>query len=316
MNLSYSNRIKGCRFFLMFSALILITACHRHIPKQVVAKPVKPLSLKSIIGIHFTEVRRRLSSGLSFSDNGYEAMPSYQITFLKNDSASVYSPGRKAFLNFLVFIERDSIFDVAHSFFKLKHMSKDSLILQVLKVEGDTLRSKQSLMYMTFYADDYIKNVLHTTAQTLQKPDRRDTAFIKQKTVLADKIPDSAFAAPQPAVLKSINPKLTVSKVEVKADMSNNFDAAENYMNPEYNITITKAYEDFSYPIYAIVDAKGQIIFYHAINYIEPEYRETTIKTIKGIIDGYLKAYMTVTPGTTLGIKHASWVLLNLVGQK
>jgi hypothetical protein len=316
MNFSYSNKIKGYSFLLMFSIIILMVACHRRIPKQVIEKPAKPLSLKSIIGIHFTEVHRRLGSGLSFSDNGYEGVPSYKITFLNNDSASVYSPGRKAFLNFLVFIERDSIFDVAHSFFKLKHMSKDSLILQVLKVESDTLRTKQSLMYITFYADDYIKNVLHTNAQTLQKPDRRDTLFIKQKTALADKIPDSAFAAPQPAVLKSINPRLTVSKVEVKPDMSNNFDASENYMNPEYNITITKAYEDFSYPIYAIVDAKGQIIFYHSINYIEPEYRETTIKIIKGIIDGYLKAYMAVTPGTSLGIKHASWVLLNLVGKK
>ena len=138
----------------------------------------------------------------------------------------------------------------------------------------------------------------------------------KQRTALADKIPDSAFAAPQPAVLKSISPNLTVSKEEVKADVSNNFDASENYMNPQYDITITKAYEDFSYPIYAIVDTKGQIIFYHSINYIEPEYRETTIKTIRGIIDGYLKAYMTVTPGASLGIKHASWVLLNLVGKK
>jgi len=300
----------------MFLAIILMISCHRHIPKPVVIKRAKPLSFKSIIGIHFTEVRRKLGSGMSFSDNGYQAVPSYQITFLKNDSASIYSPGRKAFLNFLVFIEQDSIFDVAHSFFKLKHMSKDSLVLQVLKVESDTLRSKQSLIYMTFYAEDYLKNVLHTTAQALQKPDRRDTLFIKQKTALADKIPDSAFAAPQPAVLKSISPNLTVRKTEVKADMSNNFDASENYMNPEYDITINKAYEDFSYPIYAIVDAKGHIIFYHSINYIEPEYRAATIKTIKGIIDGYLKAYMTVTPGSSLGIKHASWVMLNLVGKK
>jgi hypothetical protein len=316
MNFSYSNRLKKSGFLFLFLAIVLITACHRRIPKQVVAKPAKPLTFKSIIGIHFTEVRRRLGSGRSFSDNGYQAVPSYQITFLKNDSASIYSPNRKAFLNFLVFVEQDSIFDVAHSFFKLKFMSRDSMVLQVLKVVSDTLRSKQSLIYMTFYADDYIKNVLHTTAQALQKPDRRDTLFIKQRTALADKIPDSAFAAPQPAVLKSISPNLTVSKEKVKADVSNNFDASENYMNPQYDITITKAYEDFSYPIYAIVDTKGQIIFYHSINYIEPEYRETTIKTIKGIIDGYLKAYMTVTPGTSLGIKHASWVLLNLVGKK
>jgi uncharacterized membrane protein len=64
------------------------------------------------------------------------------------------------------------------------------------------------------------------------------------------------------------------------------------------------------------VDAKGQISFYRSIDYIMPEFRESTIKTIKGIIDGYLKAYMAATPGSTLGIKHTSWVMLNVVGRK
>ncbi len=74
-----------------------------------------------------------MANGLSFDNNGFQTEPGYKITFLTNDSASVYSPDKKAFINFYVFMEGDSIFNVARSYFKMKHMNKDSLILQVLR---------------------------------------------------------------------------------------------------------------------------------------------------------------------------------------
>jgi len=309
------NLVKKCQFlFVCFTLLTL--ACHRRQVQQSTTKSSIPLAFKSIANINYTEVRRRMTNGLSFDKNGFEAEPGYQITFLKNDSASVWSPDKKAFINFLVFLEPDSIFNVARSYFKMKHMSKDSIILQVLEVQGDTLHMKHSLVYMTFYSNNYIKNVLHTDAQTLGKPDRRDTLFIEHKTAVAAKNPDSAFAGRQPVELRSLNPLLTIERVSVKPDISNNYDASDYYMDPEFNITINKAYEDFGYSFWVCVDAKGQITFYRSIDYIMPEYRETTIKTIKGIINGYLKAYMTATPGSTLGIKHTSWVMLNVTGRK
>jgi hypothetical protein len=301
----------------VFALLILLTAaCHRSIPHTAISEPSAPLSFKSIANIDFTEVRRRMANGLSFDKNGFEGEPGYKITFLKNDSASVWSPDKKAFINFLVFLEPDSIFNVARSYFKMKHMSKDSLVLQVLEVQGDTLHMKHSLVYMTFYANSYLKNVLHTDAKTLGKPDKRDTLFIEHKTAVAEKNPDSAFAGRQPVTLRSLNTLLTIDRVNVKPDISNNYDASDYYMDPEFNITINKAYEDFAYSFWVCVDAKGQITFYRSIDYIMPEFRESTIKTIKAIIDGYLKAYMAVTPGSTLGIKHTSWVMLNVVGKK
>lgn len=301
----------------VFALLTLLTvACHHSVTHKAPTKPSAPLSFKSIAGIDFIEVRRRMANGLSFDKIGFEAEPGYKITFLKNDSASVWSPDKKAFINFLMFLEPDSIFNVARSYFKMKHMSKDSLVLQVLEVQGDTLHMKHSLVYMTFYSRSYLKNVLHTDAQTLCKPDKRDTLFIEHKTAIAEKNPDSAFAGRQPVTLKSLNPLLTIDRVNVKPDISNNYDASDYYMDPEFNITINKAYEDFAYSFWVCVDAKGQITFYRSIDYIMPEFRESTIKTIKGIIDGYLKAYMTATPGSTLNIKHTSWVMLNVVGKK
>lgn len=301
----------------VFALLTLLTvACHRSVTHKAPTKPSAPLSFKSIAGIDFIEVRRRMANGLSFDKNGFEAEPGYKITFLKNDSASVWSLDKKAFINFLVFLEPDSIFNVARSYFKMKHMSKDSLVLQVLEVQGDTLHMKHSLVYMTFYSKSYLKNVLHTDAQTLGKPDRRDTLFIERKTAIAEKNPDSAFAGRQPVTLRTLNPLLTIDRVNVKPDISNNYDASDYYMDPEFNITINKAYEDFAYSFWVCVDAKGQITFYRSIDYIMPEFRESTINTIKAIVAGYLKAYMVATPGSTLGIKHTSWVMLNVTGKK
>ena len=312
--MSYNLKRLGGYLFLLLT--LLSAACHRSKPHTVISEPSASLSFKSIANINFTEVRRRMANGLSFDKNGFEAEPGYKITFLKNDSASVWSPDKKAFINFLVFLEPDSIFNVARSYFKMKHMSKDSLVLQVLEVQGDTLHMKHSLVYMTFYSNNYLKNVLHTDAQTLGKPDKKDTLFIEHKTAVAEKNPDSAFAGRQPVTLKSLNSLLTIDRVNVKPDISNNYDASDYYMDPEFNITINKAYEDFAYSFWVCVDAKGQITFYRSIDYIMPEFRELTIKTIKAIIDGYLKAYMAATPGSTLGIKHTSWVMLNVVGKK
>lgn len=300
-----------------FALLILLSAaCHRRQIHKTIIKPTQPLSFKSIAGIDFIEVRRRMANGLSFDKNGFEAEPGYKITFLTNDSASVWSPDKKAFINFLVFLEPDSIFNVARSYFKMKHMSKDSLVLQVLEVQGDTLHMKHSLVYMTFYSKKYLKNVLHTDETTLGKPDKRDTLFIEHKTAVAEKNPDSAFAARQPVTLQSLSPLLKIDRVNVKPDISNNYDASDYYMDPEFHITINKAYEDFSYSFWVCADNKGNLTFYRSADYIMPEFREATIKTIKGIIDGYLKAYMKATPGSTLGIKHTSWVLLDVVGKK
>jgi len=311
MNFKNTNILR----FTIILLCLLNVACNR---VKVPPPPpkAKPISFKSIAGISYTEVRRRLASGLSFDNQGFETEPSYQITFLANDSASVYSPDKQAFINFLVFLEPDSIFNVARSYFKMKHMSKDSLLLQVLQVEGDTLHMKRSLVYMTFYSNNYLKNVLHTDAATLGKPDRRDTLYILKKSALANKTIDSAFAARQPATIVSKNPLAIVQKVGKSADVMNNYDPSDAYMNPEFNITINKAYEDFSYSFSAFVDDKGQLHFDRSLIDIMPEYKVSTINTIKAIIDGYLKFYLVVKPGSTLGIVHASRVILNVVGRK
>jgi hypothetical protein len=282
-----------------------------------VHKTVEPvqISFKQIANIAYTEVHRSLKNGLSFDDNGFQTEPGYKITFLTNDSASVYSPDKKAFINFYVFMEKDSIFNVARSYFKMQFMSKDSLKFQVLEVEGDTLHTRRSLVYMTFYSNNYIK-AHHLNVTELSKPTRADTLFIQRKSAIANKNPDSAFSARQPVKLESRSVLLTVSRNIEHGDALNPVDASEFYMDPEFNITIRKAYEDFSYSVAIVVDDKGKLYFDRSMDYVMPEYRTSNTKTLKAIIDGYLTAYLKVTPGNTLGIKHTSYIIVNLTGKK
>src|ERR1700748_2306407 len=177
---STCNKINIYQLLAIVFITAFSTSCNR---KGTHTTDKTPISFKPIANIAFTEVRRTLKSGLSFDDNGFQTEPGYKITFLTNDSASVYSPDKKAFINFYVFMEQDSIFNVARSYFKMQFMSKDSLKFQVLEVEGDTLHTRRSLVYMTFYSNNYIK-AHHLDIADLSKPTRADTLYIQQKSAI------------------------------------------------------------------------------------------------------------------------------------
>jgi hypothetical protein len=303
--------------YILFLPLIFtVFSCHRHIPKPPPPPKPHPISLKPILHIPYIEVRRRLKSGLSFDNNGFMAEPFYRIEFLSTDSARILNPMDGKYYNFFIFPETDSIFNVARSYFKMMKESRDSIQFQVMQVEGDTLHMQRSLVYMTFYSKNYLENVLHTTAEKLGRPDHRDTLFILKKSALANKILDSAFAARQPAKLVSKNPLAKVELKEVKPDVMDNFDASDAYMNPEYYITINKAYQDFSYSFTVLVDDKGGLHFDKSLEVMDPSLRDATLKTLKAIVDGYLTFYLKVTPGSTLGIVHTSRIIVNVMGHK
>lgn len=273
-------------------------------------------SFKKVTHIYYTEVRRTFDSGLAFNRYGYQLEPIWRLMFYSDSLANVYSPDKKRFLNFPVIIDRDSIFNVSGTYLKAINVTKDSLILQVLKVVTKKVYWAKSNVYMTLYADNYIKNVLHKDPRELKKLQKRDSLFIFKRIAEVNANPDSSFAAREPVVFKSKSPLVSIVKEKPVVDLMGKTDITEYYMYPEYTITINKAYNNFSYSIVAIVDTQGQLHFQKSLLYMYPDFRESTIHTIKAIMDGYLKAYLQVTPGTTLNIPHSSAITLNLVGKK
>ncbi|CAN5470213.1 hypothetical protein BH09BAC6_BH09BAC6_29400 [soil metagenome] len=289
----------------------LMVACNR----QSEYTKTKQL-LETVKGIRFTEVKRTFNNGVSFSAQGYRLVPSWRLSFPSADSVNIYNPKRKVFVNAPVVFDHDSIFNVAWAWLRLKKLSKDSLKFQVLMVKDRVVVDQKPNVFITFYADDYIRNVLHTDTSKLRLPSRRDTAYIKAKVSQANLHMDSAFAAIEPVVLKSKSPLLTVTKKDVVPDDLNGAAIEDQYLSPEFDITIRKAYDDFSYSFTVWVDEKGKLVFRKSLESMEPEFKAQTLRAMKGIVDGYLNLYLNVTPGKTLGMSHSSVIILNVRGTK
>jgi len=312
------------RNILVLFVFILVFAgrCNRGLRAIEAEKAQKALEanhtkslIKIIQGIKYTEVRRRFDNGLSFSPVGFQLVPEWKISFPSMDSVNIYSPKKGRFLNAPVVFDHDSIFNVAWAWLKLKYLKKDSLQFMVLHVKNNVIQDEKVHVFMTFYSNDYIKNVLHTDTTNLWRPSRKDTLYIKAKAELANRIPDSSFAGTEPAGLTAKSKLISVKKETIQ-DYDMESKSYDTYLLPTYDIVIHKAYQDFNYLFSAYVDDKGNLVFRKSNQFSYPEFKKSTTATMKAITDGYLKAYLTVTPGRTLGIPHYSIILLNVTGYK
>jgi hypothetical protein len=309
-------------FVLFIFILLFAGKCNRGLRKieeekarkEAVAARTKNL-IRTIRGISYTEVSRKFDNGLSFSPVGYQLVPEWRISFPSVDSVNIYSPKKGRFLNAPVVFDHDSIFNVAWAWLKLRYLNKDSLQFVVLHVHDNVIQDEKVHVFMTFYSNSYIKNVLHSDTTKLWAPGKKDTLFIKAKSELANKSPENAFAGTDPASLTAKSPLIDVKK-ELPPDAVDGGKPYDAYLLPAYNITIHKAYDDFNYFYSVYADEKGQLIFRKSNQFTFPEFKASTESTMKGITEGYLKLYLKVSPGKTLGIPHTSIIMLNVSGVK
>lgn len=297
--------IKAPRFLSFYIVLLIavISSCKYDKPTNR-----NRVSFKNITGINYIEVKRRFGDGLSVSKYGYGLRPSWKMSFISDDSAKVFSPDSNAMLGFHVTLDHDSLFHVARTWFRAKKVTKDSIVAQVMKVESKVIYLDKSQVFLTFYSDKYIRDVLHTVPEALMGKTKSDTLFMKKRATEVNANPDSAFIATNSPVFVSRTPLATVKKIEVKADIMNNYD---NYDLPKYDITIKNKYNNFNYPeLVVVIDYKGKIKYLYSMWELPPGGNET----IKMILDNYVKTYFTVTPGNTFGFQHNSYAFINLKG--
>ncbi len=282
---------------------------------QINEEPVP--SFSPVKGIRYTEVHRRFENGLSFNEYGFQLQPEWDIYFNADDSVRIFSAERQKYMTYRIFHSHKALFHFARDWFRVKHVSIDSLIFQVMKLESRVVKEELSKVYMTFYSNDYIKNVLHTNAAKLKEPGREDSLYIQYRAIQASTDRDSAFAARNPVVLKSKSKIARVEKLNSSADpYLGKVSRSEEYLYPEYKITIDKAYQDFQYSFSVVVDHKGKMWFKDFLVGVMPEFLETKTKVVKGIIDVYLQNLLEVNPGTTLEYPHSSVINLHVVGKK
>ncbi|HEY2581123.1 MAG TPA: hypothetical protein VGI43_04935 [Mucilaginibacter sp.] len=325
MNKSLYPYVQRSSLILLVFILLFAGKCNRgyraiveeNARKAAVAARTKNL-IATIKGIKYTEVSRKFDNGLSFSPIGYQLVPEWRISFPSIDSVNIYSPKKGKFLNAPVVFDHDSIFNVAWAWLRLKQLTKDSLKFMVLHVKDNVILDEKVHVFMTFYSNSYISSILHSDTTRLWRPSRKDSLFIKAKISLANRLPDSAFSGTEPVVLTSKS-KLVSVKKEAPAEAVDGGKSYDAYLSPTYNIVINKAYDNFSYSFTAWVDDKGNITFRKSIIFLgfaSAEYRKSYQATLKAITDGYLKLYLDIKPGKTLGIPHSSIIFLNVQGYK
>ena len=265
-------------------------------------------------GIHFKEVKRVYTNGLQFNNHGYQLEPLWKLSFVSDDSVNVFSPKNKRYYGFHIYWDHDSIFNMVDAWFKLKKLTSDSMVVQALRVEEKVIKDDDegSKVILTFYSDKYIKSQDPQKIRAMALPGKKDTAFIRKRIAETSVNPDSSFAAREPAMLKSLSSLIKVEKVKHESTPTEKVDPSEVYMEPEYNITIHKAYEAFSYIMYVYVDDKGKMTFRNSVVPLMPEFKDSYEQIMRGIVNGYLVHYLDITPGKTLSIPHTTYILLNI----
>lgn len=303
----------------LYPFALLIYFCYLFISCGHISKinEETPPSFTAIKGIKYTEVKRRFKNGLSFTNQGFQLEPEWNIYFNADDSVRIYSPEKKQYMTYRIFHSHKALFQFAREWFRVKHVSKDSLIFQVMELESRAVMEDLSTITMTLYSDDYIKNVLKTTADKLKNPSKEDSLFIKYRAIQANSDRDSAFAARNPVKLISKSKISSVEKIMPGLDpYLGHVNRSEEYLYPEYLIKIKKAYQDFQYSFSVIVDHNGRMHFKQFLVAVEPEFMENKTKVAKGIIDIYFRNTLEITPGNTLGFPHSSVINLHVVGRK
>jgi len=272
-------------------------------------------SFTPIAGTDFFEVRRSFDNGLAFDTLGFEQEPIWHLNFISNDSVKIFSPDSNAMLHYSIYYDQDSIFHFGREWFRVKSLAKDSLLLQRLTVVAKHVKEARSNVYMKLYSARFIRDSLKTTVEELRKPRANDTAFIRWRSDIANAHPtviDSAFAARNPVELIPKNNNIEVKRRTFSEAERLEQSAAYVYLYPEYDIIIKHAYKNFYYPFSVLVDGSGNM---HLGKFVtSEEFVASRKKVLNGIIDVYLKNWLTIRPGTTLGIPHTSLIMLRVRG--
>lgn len=278
----------------------------------------RQLNFDTIKGIKYHEVKRRFSTGLSFNEMGFQQEPSWIIQFKSNDSIMAYSPQKQKMQTFFLQYDHGDVYNFAKEWFRIKKISKDSLVMQRLQViKKEIAKDIRSDVNITYYSEDYLKTILKTTPEQLQRPSKADTLYIQKLTEASNHKPSDiklAFAGRQPVVFQPLSDMIRVEKLNT-IDRINGKTEAYDYLFPKYRIDISRAYENFGYEFSAVVDAKGKIHL-GTFRISDPQNYEPRKKTLEAIINVYLENLLKTTPGSTLGIPHSSEINVIVVGKK
>lgn len=276
--------------------------------------PRRP-SFEPIVGIDFYEVRRSFDNGLAYDSIGFVQEAEWHVKFTREDAIQIYVPGSDSSFNFEITHDHDSFFHFARESWKVIDLNRDSLMLQRLSLDGLKVNKIRSNVYMRFYAKDYL-NRLDKPLVKLREPHRQDTLFVQEMVQRANlnlNNVDSAYSSKNYPKLVSTSEMLEIERRQYDSLELISQSSAYEYLYPEYDITIHRAYKDFYYTFSVAVGPDGKLRL--GKFFVMPEFEESRRRVLKGIVDVYLQHLLEVTPATTLGLPHNSVVYLRVRGR-
>lgn len=276
--------------------------------------PRRP-SFTSIVDIDFYEVRRSFDNGLAYDSIGFVQEAEWHVKFTREDAIQIYVPGSDSSFNFEITHDHDSFFHFARESWKVIDLNRDSLMLQRLSLDGLRVNKTRSNVYMRFYAKDYL-NRLGKSLEALREPRRQDTLFVQDMVGRANRNlnnVDSSYSSKNYPKLLSASEMLEIERRQYDSLELINQSSAYEYLYPEYDITIHRAYKDFYYTFSLLVGPDGKLRL--GKFFVMPEFEESRRRVLTGIIDVYLQHLLDVTPATTLGLPHNSVVYLRVRGR-
>jgi len=287
-------------------------------PEQDARKDVDPRrpSFSPIVGIDFYEVRRSFDNGLAYDSIGFVQEPEWHIKFTREDAVQIYVPGSDSSFNFKITHDHDSFFHFAREAWKVIDLHPDSIMLQRLSLDGLKVNKIRSNVYMRFYAKEYLSR-LGTPLAELRKPRRQDSLFVQHMVARANRNlnnVDSSYSSKNYPKLVSKSPILEIKRRRYTDSVElTKRSAAYEYLYPEYDIVIHKAYKDFYHTFSILVGPDGKLRL--GKFFVMPEFEESRRKVLTGIIEVYLQNLLDIQPATTLGIPHNSVVYLSVRGR-
>ncbi|UOE52153.1 hypothetical protein MTO98_13795 [Mucilaginibacter sp. SMC90] len=191
------------------------------------------------------------------------------------------------------------------------------MLLQLIEAYADSIDTRGAKVFMTFYSDSFIKNVIHKDIMAVKAPGKRDTLFVKSLIDSAEKDLHKAFSARQPVIVKSKSSLVKVTSRHAVGDMLNNFDTSDDYMYPTFDITIDRAFDNFYCSFSVFVDSHGNLYYDKPlIPFSGKGYEEKYNSLSITVMDRYLKHYLNIRPGSTLGMIHPSSIAIHVEGKK
>lgn len=316
-------KLRSVRVITAFVVVAILSACNTDAESEkqkTNSDAVNNAAFTAVNGIRFYEVKRRFRNGLSFNNEGFQQEPTWIIEFKAPDTMLAYSPEKKGMESFYLHHDHGEVYNFAREFFRAKTISKDSLVLQRLQVNGRIIAGDDDIrsdVYCTYYSKDFIENKLKTTVEALRRPTSADTLFIKQLSAKTQGHPNNpafAFAARQPVRFIPQSKFISVEK-QSSVDLMNNRTAAYDYMYPQYKIVIQRAYKTFAYGLQVLVDPNGNL-YVMKVEGVQADAMESKKRMMQGVVDVYLKNMLKIIPGTTLGIPHSSAIVINIVAKE